>query len=131
MRVNGDGTYRTDRVRLTRVGFYSYRERIREDGLTKGFQGQCGLVAETALAAPTINTGRAGAERPPAGVFRADQADTRPPPVRVSSTELGIDARVLPAGINLRKGELAVPADIRRAGWWRDGAAPGDATGAP
>jgi len=80
VRVNGDGTYRTDRVRLTRVGFYSYRERIREDGLTKGFQGQCGLVAETALAAPTINTGRAGAERPPAGVFRADQADTRPRP---------------------------------------------------
>jgi LPXTG-site transpeptidase (sortase) family protein len=30
----------------------------------------------------------------------------------------------------MKKGELGVPSDIRKVGWWRDGAAPGDRTGA-
>ena len=32
-------------------------------------------------------------------------------------------------GIDLAQGALDVPKDILRAGWWRDGAAPGDGTG--
>jgi hypothetical protein len=130
VRVSGDGTYRTAPVRLQRAGIYSYRERIRGSGLTKGFQGRCALVPETAVVAPTINTGRADERAGSPGVQRADQADKGMRPVRVRSAELGIDTRVLPATINLAKGELAVPVDIRRAGWWRDGAAPGSRSGA-
>jgi LPXTG-site transpeptidase (sortase) family protein len=29
----------------------------------------------------------------------------------------------------MKKGELGVPSDIHKVGWWRDGAAPGDKTG--
>ncbi|MEQ8833577.1 MAG: class F sortase [Miltoncostaeaceae bacterium] len=130
VRVPGDGTYRTRPVRVERVGIYSYRERLVEDGLVGGFQGECGLVAETALAAPVINTGRADERLGSPGVQRATQADPGDRPVRVRSPQLGIDTRVLPATINLARGELAVPVDIRRAGWWRDGASPGDRTGA-
>lgn len=130
VRVPGDGVYRTRPVRVERVGLYSYRERLVQDGLVSGFQGECGLVAETALAAPVINTGRADEALGAPGVQRAAQADPRERPVRVRSTELGIDTRVLPAAIDLARGELGVPVDIRRAGWWRDGASPGDRTGA-
>jgi hypothetical protein len=63
-------------------------------------------------------------------VLRASQAGPGPRPVRVRSAELGINVPVQPAGINLARGELGVPVDIRRAGWWRDGARPGDRAGA-
>lgn len=129
VRANGDGTYRTTPVTIEKVGLYTYRERIRPDGLVKGFQGECALVAETALAAPTINTGRStGIEAPGARLDQKSTASSRP--TRVRAPQLGVNARVAQAGINLRKGELAVPADIKRAGWWRDGAAPGDQNGA-
>ena len=41
-----------------------------------------------------------------------------------------IDARVYGVGIDTRSGALAIPKDIDRVGWWRDGAAPGSANGA-
>ena len=34
-----------------------------------------------------------------------------------------------PSVIDLRTGQLAVPTDIHRTGWWKDGAAPGDSAG--
>jgi sortase (surface protein transpeptidase) len=36
---------------------------------------------------------------------------------------------VSPAGVDIGKGELAAPSDIRRTGWWRDGATPGAESG--
>ncbi|HET6548524.1 MAG TPA: class F sortase [Solirubrobacter sp.] len=42
---------------------------------------------------------------------------------------LVINARVSAVGIDLAAGALGIPADIRRVGWWRDGAAPGDRAG--
>lgn len=128
VRVNGDGAYRTAATTVDEVGFYTYRERLVEDGLVKGFQGECGVVSETALAAPTINTGRSDQRATGAREQQASRNAARPTRVRIA--QLGVDARVAPAGINLRKGELAVPADIRRAGWWRDGAVPTDRAGA-
>lgn len=129
VQARGDGTYRTAATTVEKVGLYTYRERIRPEGLVKGFQGECALVAETALAAPTINTGRStGREAPGARINQKSTTSSRPTRVRVP--QLGVNARVAQAGIDLRKGELAVPADIRRAGWWRDGAAPGDDNGA-
>ena len=42
---------------------------------------------------------------------------------------LGIDAPVSAVGIDLKAGALGIPKDIKRVGWWRDGAAPGDDDG--
>ena len=42
---------------------------------------------------------------------------------------LGISAPVSAIGIDMKAGALGIPADIKRVGWWRDGAAPGDKTG--
>jgi sortase (surface protein transpeptidase) len=43
---------------------------------------------------------------------------------------LGIDAPVAAYGIDVRGGVLDAPTDVRRTGWWRDGAAPGAGAGA-
>ena len=50
-------------------------------------------------------------------------------PVRVRIATQGIDAPVFPVGIDLATGTLGVPTDIRKTGWWRDGAAPGQKAG--
>jgi hypothetical protein len=50
-------------------------------------------------------------------------------PKRVRLARLGIDAPVSAVGIDTKAGALGIPSDIRRAGWWRDGAAPGDKQG--
>lgn len=123
--ATGDGTVRTAATRLPRVGLYTYRERIAGSETVTGTRTECGLVEETALALPVINTGRGD----PAGGARELQA-ARPRPTRVSLGRLGIDAPVAAVGIDLRAGALDVPVDIRRTGWWRDGAAPGDPRGA-
>jgi hypothetical protein len=43
---------------------------------------------------------------------------------------VGIKAPVVPVGIDVVHGVLGLPSNIARAGWWRDGAAPGDRSGA-
>ena len=53
-----------------------------------------------------------------------------PEPQRVEVPSLGIDAPVLPVGIDMDAGALGTPKDIDRVGWFRDGAAPGDDKGA-
>jgi hypothetical protein len=83
-------------------------------------------AAETSLAAPLILTGR-GEEH--VAEVRASQAgDSRPTQVRLS--RVGVDAKVYAIGIDTKAGALGIPSDIRRVGWWRDGAAPGSASGA-
>lgn len=123
--TKGDGTYTSPRVRVEKAGFYTYRERIAGSAFVAATQGQCGESAETSLGAPAINTGRGA---PPTANARASQAggDT---PRRLRIANLGIDTPVAPVGIDLAQGALDVPKDILRAGWWRDGAAPGDGTG--
>ncbi len=121
--AQGDGTVRSAPVRIDDVGFYTYRERIAGSTVVRPAVTRCGEVSETALAAPAVNTGRGDF----AEAAREAQATSRPTRLRIA--DLGVDAPVAAVGINLRRGELAVPADIRRTGWWRDGAAPGDATG--
>jgi hypothetical protein len=51
-------------------------------------------------------------------------------PARLRIGSVGIDAPIAPSGIDVAHGVLGIPADIARLGWWRDGAAPGDAAGA-
>jgi len=123
--ASGDGAVRSPNVTLSKVGFYTYRERIAGSTVVTRTATECGLVAETSLAAPAVNTGRGDT----AGRHRELQGATaRPTRVRIST--LGIDAPVASVGIDLAKGELDVPVNIGRTGWWRDGAAPGDSAGA-
>jgi hypothetical protein len=122
--AQGDGTLRSPSVRIDEVGFYTYRERIAGTTVVQPTTTQCGEVSETSLAAPAVNTGRGDFVE---AAREAQVAASRPTRLRIA--DLSVDAPVSPVALNLRRGELAVPAAIRRTGWWRDGAAPGDAAG--
>jgi LPXTG-site transpeptidase (sortase) family protein len=50
-------------------------------------------------------------------------------PSRVRLGRLGVDAPVSAIGIDLKSGALGIPENIKRVGWWRDGAEPGATTG--
>jgi LPXTG-site transpeptidase (sortase) family protein len=124
VQATGDGTVRSPNVTLDKIGFYTYRERIAGSSVVTRTTTPCAEVAETSLAVPAITTGR-GDFRESARALEVEP--TRPTRVKIAS--LGIDAPVASVGIDLAKGQLDVPVDIQRTGWWRDGAAPGDATG--
>lgn len=124
IQVPGDGTYRSAAVRLPKVGFYTYQERLVPNGLVPEVINPCGRALETALVRPLILTGP-GDPSPTAKVARS----TSPAPTRVTIPSLNINAPVSASGIGLADGALAVPVNVRRLGWWRDGAAPGDAFG--
>lgn len=132
LEATGDGEFDTEEVTLKRAGFYTYRERIAESPTVAGTETACGEEAETALAAPLIQTGRTA---PPLARRAVDpEVDARtaagPRPTRVKLMRLGINADVASVGINTQTGELAVPKEISRTGWWRDGAAPSSEEGA-
>ncbi|MGE4425212.1 MAG: class F sortase [Solirubrobacteraceae bacterium] len=125
--VTGDGDYTTARVRVARAGFYTYRERIAGSEANRGAVTACGEESETALAQPLIPTDSAE----PVDDLRDDataSADgSRPTSLRFD--RLRIRATVAPVKIDTDEGILHVPNDIRRAGWWADGAAPGGKRG--
>lgn len=124
--VPGDGVHRSPAVRVAKAGFYAYRERLVATALVAGRRGACGAVSETSLARPLIVTGGRSATR---GSRAAADAGGRAP-VSVRVPTLGIDAAITQVKIDVAKGVLGVPSDIRRAAWWVDGAAPGDRHGA-
>jgi hypothetical protein len=122
--AQGDGVLRTPAFRVTRGGFYTFRERLVGSPLVSDVTTACGDVLETALAAPEIVTGRGDVAR-----HVRVRAARDPVPVRVRVPSLGIDAPVSSAGIDVVHGVLAVPPPIHRTGWWLDGAAPGARSG--
>jgi len=124
MNVPGDGTYRSPAVRIPKVGFYTFQEEILPSGLVPAVKGTCARAAETTLGRPLILTGPGD---PATDAITAPTSN--PAPTRVRIARLNVDAPVSRAGIDMRQGALAVPANVRRLGWWRDGAAPGDAFG--
>ena len=124
--VEGDGEVRSPSVEIRRVGFYTYRERIAETPTMTGTTGKCAVEAETSLGRPLIVTGRGDKV---AEVIAAQDDGDVPEPQRVEVPSLGIDAPVLPVGIDMGAGALGTPKDIDRVGWFRDGAAPGDEQG--
>ena len=126
--VDGDGEVSSARVKVARAGFYTYRERIAGTPSVAATQTACGEEVETALAAPLILTGRGDRVAQAQVQPRAGTARSRPTRVRLATR--GVDAPVFAADIDLATGALAIPKDIDRVGWWRDGAAPGDAKGA-
>ena len=145
--ATGDGTFTSERVAVKRAGFYVFRERIAGSELLAAEQGECQVESETSLAAPAILGGRgdrvsevrvdaagrtaasrAGTAGRVGTAGRAHAAQTARPS-RVRLARLGIDAAVSAIGIDLESGALGIPENIKRVGWWRDGAAPGDAQG--
>ncbi len=130
--VAGDGEASSARVKLTRAGFYTYRERIVGTPSVAATETACGEETETSLAAPLILTGRG--DRVVSAQTTAPEpaatAQSTAKPTRVRLAARGIDARVYEVGIDTRSGALAIPKDIDRVAWWRDGAAPGSANGA-
>jgi sortase (surface protein transpeptidase) len=66
----------------------------------------------------------------PARPVAAPVAPAAPaPPVRVRVPDVGVDAPVVDAGVDVRGG-MAVPENIRTVGWYRFGAGPGASAGA-
>ncbi len=127
LQVPGDGTYPSPGVTVARAGFYVFREQIKASALVTAVTTSCADTAETSLGAPSIITGGTGPFPRSAPQASGRAAVSTPASVQIAS--LGISAPVQPATIDLSDGELGVPADIHRVGWWRDGAAPGDAAG--
>ena len=123
--AQGDGTLRTPPVELKQAGFYTYREHLVGAEFVQDARTACGDVAETALARPLILTGRN--ER----VVQVRAAAVRP--ARAGAGAAGgaraSTLRSSRSAIDLRAGALAAPENIRRLGWWRDGADLGSATG--
>jgi hypothetical protein len=90
-------------------------------------EATAGAPVEQALGAPpspsvaTAGPPRVGA-RPavPAG------PEQRPAPVRLAVPARGVDTAVDPVGVE-PDGQMTIPADVDRVGWYRFGPAPGDA----
>jgi hypothetical protein len=117
--VRGERWTQSPAVRLRRAGFYALRDRV-----AAGEWTECGLAPRTVLATPRIVTGRGDVSAHRRALGRGTAT-----PVRLQIPELRIRAPIVPVGIDARRGVLDVPASIRRIGWWRDGAAPGDPSG--
>ncbi len=90
--------------------------------------GPAAAFASVASAAPAI----ASVDTPaaPAGQAAAPARGAVPAsaPVRVRLPSIGVDAPVVRGGVDGR-GAMEVPPDVRTAGWYRFGPAPGDAAG--
>jgi len=127
VKVTGDGDYTTARVRVAKAGFYTYRERIVGSEANRGTVTACGEEAETTLAQPLIPTD--GGEPVDDVQDDATAAADGSRPTSVTLDRLRIRATVSPVTIDTDEGILDVPNDIRRAGWWADGAAPGGKRG--
>jgi hypothetical protein len=120
--VTGDGEYTSPKATVRRVGFYVFREKIAGSEFITAHQAECQVEAETSLSAPAILGGRGDSV-----TYVARQGSGGPSNVRLS--RLGIDAPVSAVGIDLKSGAIGIPENIKRVGWWRDGAAPGDENG--
>jgi hypothetical protein len=123
--AKGDGTYTSPPISVTKTGFYVFREHLVGSPLVKDVLTNCTEESEVSLAAPQIITGRGDVTR---DVRRRSTSALTPTRVTVGS--VGINAPVLPVGIDVVKGILGVSPDIHRTGWWADGAQPGDPSGA-
>jgi hypothetical protein len=115
---------RTPPAHVTRAGFYTYRQRLVGPASVAGVQTPCGVVSETTLSTPQIATGRGDSTADARSTPRGGQI-----PVLLRISALGIKAAIVPEVIDIEKGILGMPANIRRVGWWRDGMAPGAQSG--
>jgi hypothetical protein len=122
--VQADGEIPSPSAIVHKAGFYGFRERVLGPNGRAKLVTACAVEAETSLAAPLVVTGRGDTPKyvPAPGVGGAT-------PTRVIVPDAGIDGSIAPVGIDVDGGVLGVPSSIHRAGWWRDGAAPGSKAG--
>ncbi|MGY1752294.1 class F sortase [Blastococcus sp. SYSU D01042] len=88
-----------------------------------------GIPVEQALPAPAAEAGAGtAASLPPVTTRDASPAAARtaPAPVRLTLPARGVDALVDPVGI-AADGQMELPDDVSRVGWYRYGPAPGSA----
>jgi sortase (surface protein transpeptidase) len=79
-----------------------------------------------APAAPIAGSGGPGAlPEVTARPASPDDQEQRPPPVRLAVPALGVDTLVDPVGVE-PDGQMTIPAEVDRVGWYRFGPAPGD-----
>ncbi len=119
--------YRTPPVTVAKAGIYAFQERLLGQKLVTGTRGECGADSETAVVRPLVLTGRGDPRTRSAQAKAPDETALRPTRIRLEAR--GIDALAVPVGIDLRKGALAAPSDIRKLGWWVDGRPAGARTG--
>jgi hypothetical protein len=96
-------------------------------------EASAGAPVETALAPPSAREAGRETAAPTAPGALPDVAtrptaptdhEQRPPPVRLSVPALRVDSAVDPVGVE-PDGEMTVPAEVDRVGWYRFGPAPG------
>jgi LPXTG-site transpeptidase (sortase) family protein len=92
-----------------------------------------GVTTPTRTPAATAPPASPGAPAPPLPSLTARPAvpgaEATRAPVRLRIPTVGVDAIVLPVGVD-RNGVMVVPRDVRQVGWYRFGPAPGDPAGA-
>jgi hypothetical protein len=123
--AKGSGPISSPGVKVTKAGFYAWRERIVGSPLVAVHTTACALAVEMSLVRPEIVTGRGDVAR-----YAAAPGAGGLTPTRIRLASVGIDAPVFPSQIDIPNGVLGVPGSIANAGWWRDGSAPGAKTGA-
>ena len=89
-------------------------------------EATAGAPVERVLGSPSASSSGPAPAVP--GVTARPAAPTaearRPPPVRLTLPELGVDAQIDPVGVQA-DGQMELPADVDRVGWYRFGPAPG------
>jgi hypothetical protein len=125
--AHGDGTVSSGSTVIRKVGFYVYRETVIASGLVPAVTTACADLPETVLGRPEIITG------PGVAVFGAEGAPLTIPaaeaPTQISIPALQIQAPISSDTISVPTGQMQIPVDIHRVGWWQDGAAPADPSG--
>ncbi|SFF92314.1 class F sortase [Blastococcus tunisiensis] len=92
-------------------------------------EASAGAPVESVLPAPASSAGgREAVGTLPEVTTRPatpDGQEQRPAPVRLSVPALGVDTTVDPVGVE-PDGQMTIPAEVDRVGWYRFGPAPGD-----
>ena len=85
-------------------------------------------VLATDVPPAPVSTAAPAPDRLPALTARPavpSPVEVAPAPVRIAAPALGVDARVVPAGVRA-DGQMDIPENVDRVGWYRFGPAPGE-----
>lgn len=126
VQASGDDTVKTAPTTIGKVGFYVYRESMDATAFSPAVQTSCASVPETVLGTPMIITGPGAPQLRVAAAAASHPLAATPASVSIAGV---LSAPIDAAGIDTHNGDLGVPSNIHRVGWWRDGAAPGDSQG--
>jgi hypothetical protein len=123
----GDGTINSAKAVIHKVGFYVYRETVLASGSVPALSTPCVNLPETVLGRPQIITG------PGVATFGPNPAGLSIPaaeaPTAMSIPALNLQAPIDRDAISVKTGQMEIPPDVKRVGWWQDGAAPAQGSG--